>query len=196
VSRSSRPRVRQKPAAASSRFAKDNPSRGADAARATDSPPSPQDGTTAAHEPQRPGEQLMALLFARAQQLGHTGRELANCLGVSAGHLQLLRSGARDPRKIGPELVTAAAAYTGLSRVQVMQLAGQITAEDFGCMSHDAQLAKAITFILSDPPWGSRALWELHSSSPHTKRLVIQMYEAATGYKLLLEPKNRRSMGG
>jgi hypothetical protein len=139
------------------------------------------------NELERPPSLLVAALFERAQQLGHTGKDLAKCLGVSAGHLRCLRSGVREAQNIKPELVTAAAA--GLPRARVMHLAGQIGPEDFGRMSVETQVARAVAFILSDPEWGIIAPRELHNSSSKLKGMAIEMYEAATGYKLLIEPK-------
>jgi transcriptional regulator with XRE-family HTH domain len=195
MSTSSRAGARPKPIVRGASRAKDIPPKTSNAVAGAEDAPLPARDCTATDEADGPGERLFTILRWRAQQVGHTKAaevnwsDVARRLGITGGHLSLLRSGARDIRKIGPELIAAIALYTGLSSVQVMYLARQIGPEDFGELSEDEQVGRAVTFILADRPMCTDAARELHRSSLAVKRSFIQLYEAATGYKLLLNPK-------
>jgi transcriptional regulator with XRE-family HTH domain len=127
----------------------------------------------------------LAAVLGRAHQLGHTLAKAAQCLGISANHLSLLRSGTRKIQKIETELVTRMAAYLGVPALQVKMMAGQIRPEDGELPSVELEIEKAVTFILSDAIWGPLAPRELKSSSLDMKRLIVMLYEAASGHKLI-----------
>lgn len=148
-------------------------------------PTTPYDGTLALAELQLPGKLLFAFLMGRKTQLGHTMDEVAQHLGVSAGHLQLLRTGGRDLEKMETQLIDRISVYLGVPRGHLMIMAGKIRPEDYEGASLDQQVEKAVAFILSDFEWGPKAPKSLKSAPTDLKRMVVELYEKATGRKLV-----------
>jgi len=147
----------------------------------------PYDGTLALAELETAGGLLFAYLMGRKSQLGHTMEEMAQYLGVSAGHLQLLRSGGRELEKMESQLLDRISAYLGVPRGHLMMMAGKIRPEDFDVVPLEEKIAAAITDIISDPTWGALAPKSLKSASTDLKRMIVLLYEKATGRKLIPE---------
>lgn len=145
----------------------------------------PYDGTLALAELQMPGKLLFAYIMGRKTQLGQTMDEVAQHLGVSAGHLQLLRTGKRDLEKMESELIDRISLYLELPRAHLMIMAGKLRPEDFESESQEQEIEKALTFILSDFQWGPKAPVALKAAPADLKRMVIELYEKATGRKLV-----------
>jgi transcriptional regulator with XRE-family HTH domain len=149
--------------------------------------PPAYDLTLAVGELAMPGGTLFAVLMGRRAQLDHNLDEVAERLGVSAGHLQLLRSGRRELRSITPELLDRMAEYTGLPRGYFMIMAGIVRPEDFDFTPMEAQIDRAIAAVARDPEWGKVAPNELRAAPMALKRLVVRLYERASE-RTLVEP--------
>lgn len=134
-----------------------------------------------------PGAQLMSWLFQRAneQSLGITG--LAAALGVTYGYLHQLRGGTRQLLHISDDFATACARFLCVPRIAVLLAAGRVTAEDFyeNPAHVSARVDEALSHIANDPRWAPLIPAEAHTASYEMRRLVVLLYEAATGHTLL-----------
>ena len=133
------------------------------------------------------------LVLAMAEH-GITLSELASRIGVTYGYIAQMKSGVRDPADVSDYFVDKVATFLDLPRISVLRICGKIKSEEFESgPSQKHFIASAYPFIERDPVWGAvmpswlRSLpkddWEL-------KKLVIRLYQAATGKVLIpyLEP--------
>jgi transcriptional regulator with XRE-family HTH domain len=90
----------------------------------------PWTGRMNEREAARPGGLLMAALLGCAEEREHTQDQVARYLGVHYSYLNQLRNGLRNVSSVSRPFSQACAQYLGLPRLQVLIMAGQITAED------------------------------------------------------------------
>lgn len=135
----------------------------------------------------RPGGLLMAALLGCAEERQHTLDQVARYLGVQYSYINQLRNGFRKVSSISQELSQACAQYLGISRLQVLMMAGQITAEDVlqrrGACTSD--LERAMQYICDDIQWTHLITPELRTADQGSQYAVVRLYETATG-KILL----------
>lgn len=134
-----------------------------------------------------PGARLLSWLFQRAneQSLGITG--LADALGVTYGYIHQLRSGARQMLHISDEFANECARFLGVPRIAVHLASGRVTPEDFyeNPAHVSARVNEALAHIANDPQWAPLVPAEALTSSYEMRRLIVLLYEAATGHTLL-----------
>src|SRR5260370_12921617 len=78
----------------------------------------------------KPGGVLLAMLSARAAELGHTQAQMCEELGYTGGYISQLRGGARKTVHIQDEFVTACAVYLGVPRITVQLASGRMSPLD------------------------------------------------------------------
>lgn len=118
-------------------------------------------------------------------QLGHSTQHAAKLMGVSEGHLSLLRNGTRDLRKISPDLLKQMAKYIGVPLGEVKLMTGILRPEDFEALPMTAQIEQAVRHIIADPQWGWVAPADVAAASTKLKRLLVGLYQGATGKTLV-----------
>lgn len=143
---------------------------------------------TLSEEEQRiPGARLLSWLFQRAneQSLGITG--LAVALGVTYGYIHQLRSGTRQLMHVSDDFAAACARFLCVPRIAVFLAAGRVSPEDFyeNPAHVSARVDEALSHIANDPQWAPLVPSDAHTSSYAMRRLVVLLYEAATGHTLL-----------
>lgn len=114
---------------------------------------------------------------------------VAKQLGVSQSYLSELLSGARAFASVGEELLRGIAGYLGLPTIACMLLAGKLRPEDFIDPGADVerQLRAALEHIAAST-YGMQAAVDaeiLQDIPAPVQHLVVQLFEAAAGVKLL-----------
>ncbi|MBC8738540.1 helix-turn-helix domain-containing protein [Paraburkholderia sp. UCT31] len=135
----------------------------------------------------KPGGVLLAMLSAKAAELGHSQAEMCEALGYTGGYISQLRGGARKTVHIQDEFVTACAAYLGVPRITVQVASRRMSPLDMYADPHEALrcVPKAIKWIQKDEKYGPLVPPELPDLSPQMQLFVVFLYEAATNTKLL-----------
>lgn len=135
------------------------------------------------------GGALLAMLSGRARQLGHNRKELAHHLDVTYGYIAQLSSGQREMRHISDKFAERCARYLGVPRMTILLAAGVITANDLYEKPDDilTSLPRAMAYIEEDPVYGHLVPPELlgGEASPKLQLLVVKLFEAARGIKLI-----------
>ena len=147
----------------------------------------PWSGRMNERETTRPGGLLMAALLGCAEERQHTQDQVAGFLGVHYSYMNQLRNGLRKISSVSRDFSQACARYLGIPRLQVLMMAGQITAEDVhppgGAYRSDLELA--MQFICEDLQWRHLITPELKNAASDSQFAVVRLYEAATGKVLL-----------
>jgi hypothetical protein len=135
----------------------------------------------------RPGGILLAMLLARANELGHQLQEMAACLNVTYGYISQLRNGFRKTIHISDEFTTACALYLNVPRMQVMLAAGKVKPEDVYDNPYEVALSvpKAIEAIAKDTKYGAMMPPELRNASFELQFFVVTLFEAAREVTLI-----------
>lgn len=135
----------------------------------------------------RPGAVLLGWLFRAANDRNMNLQELAKALDVSYGYISQLRGGVREVRGVGGQFLGKSAEFLGVPRIAVMIAAGVVTVEDF----HDspaqfaAEVDSAIQYIAKDATFGALMPADMLRASMQMKSFVVQLYQQATGRKLV-----------
>lgn len=135
----------------------------------------------------KPGGILLAMLTARANERGQLLGIMADELNCTYGYISQLRSGSRKVQNISDEFATACAQYLGVPRLTVLLAAGRVRPEDIYENPHEAMntVPRAVQFMQGDARFGPMMPNEIFDASPQMQFFIVQLYEAATGRKLL-----------
>ena len=135
------------------------------------------------------GKALLKALAVKAQENGHDRAAVAAALRVTTGYMLQLEGGLRYLNTISDDFAAACARYLGIPRLQVLRLAGRISAEDSFCSADAFQqdVERAVRFIEADGKWCTVLTAELRASSIDTLFQVVRLYEAATGRVLMTQ---------
>jgi transcriptional regulator with XRE-family HTH domain len=138
-------------------------------------------------ERKRPGAVLLGWLFRAANDQNLNLQELAKALDVSYGYISQLRGGVREVRGVSGQFLGNCAAFLRVPRISVMIAAGVVSVEDFfdNPEQFDAEIDTALHYIAQDATFGAMMPVDLMDASKQTKMFVIQLYQQATGRKLL-----------
>lgn len=133
------------------------------------------------------GGVLLAMLIARANELGQTLKEMASELGVTYGYIFQLRTGDRLMENISNRFADQCALYLNVPRMAVLRAAGRVRQEDIFTSSPNLfmEVPAAIDFIRKDPEFGTMLPPSFLSMPPREQLFIVLLYERATGRKLL-----------
>lgn len=122
-----------------------------------------------------------------AAHRGELLQDLAGRLDVTYGYLSQLRSGKRDVKSISEKFARRCARYLKVSPLKVMLLAGKLTPEDLvePDGDYEGKLRGAVDFIMRDSRFGHLITPALRDADAETRHALVQMYEQATGARLL-----------
>ncbi len=138
------------------------------------------------------GSQLLQWLIETANSRGMQMKELAAELGVSYGYISQLRNGIKPISGLSESIVNAAAEFLGLPRIAVMIAADIVKPTDFYSETMDMEglVDASLKVIQSDPEWGPRMDPEITRGNLRSKLFVVNLYEEATGSRLLMHRAN------
>ena len=128
------------------------------------------------------GAALIASLWERMSERGHTPKELAKFLGITYVYLMALARGEKPIPQVGRDVLKRAADYLGTPVAQAYLLAGALNPEDFVLSpTMDERIAHIREAMTHDAMWCGLALTdEIWQKTPHEARLLICMlYEQA-----------------
>jgi transcriptional regulator with XRE-family HTH domain len=131
-----------------------------------------------AKTPESPvGAALIASLWERMSERGHTTKELAEFLGITYVYLMALARGEKPIPQVGREVFKRAADYLGTPVAQAYLLAGALNPEDFVLSSTmDERIARIRKAMMHDAMWCGLALTdEVWQQTPQEARLLICM---------------------
>ena len=108
-------------------------------------------------------------------------REVGEKVGVSASYLSQIETGERVP---SAEILRKMAPAYGVPVRELLEVAGYLD-EPEARMSDEERLEWAFQCVLTDPEYrfGNRLRGE--ELTPAAKRFIVEVYEKATGHKLL-----------
>lgn len=110
-------------------------------------------------------------------------RDVSEKTGMSYSYLAQIENGKRNPP--GPELMKKLAPLYRVPVAELMKAAGYLEEQGVEPRLSDAQeVDMAFNYVMSDPRYqsGTRVSGEL---TTEVKRFIVEMYEKATGKKLL-----------
>lgn len=110
-------------------------------------------------------------------------RDVSEKTGMSYSYLAQIENGKRNPP--GPELMKKLAPLYRVPVAELMKAAGYLEDQGLEPRLSDAQeVDMAFKYVMSDPRYqsGTRVSGEL---TTEIKRFIVEMYEKATGKKLL-----------
>ena len=140
----------------------------------------------------------MAMLYGRAQQLGHTRLELAEFMGVGYANLAQIASGYRKLGNLNEEFRERARLYLGVPRMAILRATGMVREEDFYEHPENLpwQVDAGMDHMSKDPNlqpfFPPRFLEGLLNSQE--KFFLVRLYEKATGAQLLTERTDLRKI--
>lgn len=104
-------------------------------------------------------------------------RDVEAAARISRGYLSLIESGQRIP---SASVIVKLARFYGVRANTLLEAAGYLEEG----VSEEEELERAYQFVISDPNYtfGTNLPGEL---TPEVKRFIVEMYEKATGRKLL-----------
>jgi transcriptional regulator with XRE-family HTH domain len=139
------------------------------------------------NELSRPGGILIAMLLARANELGHQLQEMATHLNVTYGYISQLRNGLRKTIHISDEFATACALYLNVPRLQVLLASGKVKPEDIYERPHEVAMSipHAIEAIAQDPKFGALMPPDVRNLSYETQFFIVTLFEAARDVRLV-----------
>jgi len=133
---------------------------------------------SSAKTPESPvGTALIATLWERMSERGHTSKELAKHLGITYVYLMALARGEKPIPQVGREVLKRAADYLGTPVAQAYLLAGALNPEDFVLSpTMDERIARIRDAMTHDAMWCGLALTdEVWQQTPREARLLICM---------------------
>lgn len=137
-------------------------------------------------EASRPGAELLAMLYQRANEDGLQLKELAAVLGVTYGYLHQLKSGMREVAQVSDDFLAACARYLNKPKLYVQALAGKLNLADFSePASLEGELDTALSVMHKDPEWGGFMPLSFKTMGTKERLFLVKLYEAATNKVLL-----------
>jgi transcriptional regulator with XRE-family HTH domain len=125
------------------------------------------------------GEYLKELRIRQKLSL----RDVSDKTGMSYSYLAQIENGKRNPP--GHELMNKLATVYHVAVAELLKKAGYLEDPGTDCgLSNEQEVDMAFNYVLSDPRYqsGTRLSGEL---TTEVKRFIVEMYEKATGKKLL-----------
>lgn len=111
-------------------------------------------------------------------------RQVAAKTGVSVSYITLIENGKR--KAPGPEILKKLAPVYKVPVTELLKAAGYLEEgkEIKAVLSEEEEVGRAFNFVLGDPRYqfGTRVTGPI---TPEVKRFVVEMYEKATGKRLL-----------
>lgn len=129
-----------------------------------------------------PGAGLIAALWERMTQVGHSTKDLAQELGITYVYLMALARGEKPIPQVSRDVLKRAADYLGVPVAQTYLLSGALSPEDFVYLpTLDERIEKIREVMSHDAMWCGLALTdEIWAKTPRESRLLICMlYEQA-----------------
>lgn len=145
-------------------------------------------GGLATEELLRPGGKLLAMLVARSNQLGMKLADMCQVeLGVTYGYLHQLRNGMRKTSNISEDFATRCAIFLGVPRLTVLMAADRVSLDDYFDRQRmvATEIRRAMQFVMDDPIYGVSMLPEVMDLQLTSQFAIVQLYEKATGKKIL-----------
>lgn len=135
----------------------------------------------------RPGGILLAMLIARANELGQQLTDMATDLGVTYGYIAQLRNGLRKTEHISDQFARACALYLGVPRMTVLLAASRVRPTDVFEDEHEMlqALPRALRYMQGDAQVGPLMPTDVFKSRKELQLFVVTLYEMARGRKLL-----------
>jgi len=123
-----------------------------------------------------------AYLRRLRQEQKLTLREVEEMAGVSNSYLTLIERGLRKPP--GADVLKKLAPVYNVPVRDLLRAAGYL-AEENREISEDEEIEMAFQFVMNDPRYRSGTRLKNSELSLNVKRFIVEMYEKATGKKLL-----------
>jgi len=137
-------------------------------------------------EMSRPGVELLAAIYRKANEDGLNLRNLAVALDVTYGYVHQLKTGNRAIPHVSDEFITSCARYLKKPKNYVLGLAGKRTYEDdYIADAIDGELDNAFSVMYRDSDYGSNMPLSLKSLGRKERLFIAKLYEAAT-HKVIL----------
>ncbi len=116
------------------------------------------------------------------QKLRLSLREVSQKTGISYSYLTQIEHGRRNPP--GPEFMKRLAPIYQVSVGDLLRAAGHLEESSESILSDEQEVEMAFKYVMNDPRYqsGTRMAGELNTE---VKRFIVEMYEKATGKKLL-----------
>lgn len=134
-----------------------------------------------------PGYKFVWLLKQTMTERDVTIGEVVENTGVSQSTISHLMTGRRSAVRLEKESIAALSKWMGLPVLSGLILAEHVSPEDFYTDTSllDANIDRAVRYILSDGDWGAYAPRSILTAENDTKLYLIWCYEQATKVKLL-----------
>jgi transcriptional regulator with XRE-family HTH domain len=123
-----------------------------------------------------------AYLRRLRQEQKLTLREVEEMAGVSNSYLTLIERGLRKPP--GADVLKKLAPVYNVPVRDLLRAAGYL-AEENREISEEEEIEMAFQFVMNDPRYRSGTRLKNGELSLNVKRFIVEMYEKATGKKLL-----------
>ena len=123
-----------------------------------------------------------AYLRRLRQEQKLTLREVEEMAGVSNSYLTLIERGLRKPP--GADVLKKLAPVYNVPVRDLLRAAGYL-AEENREISEEEEIEMAFQFVMKDPRYRSGTRLKNGELSLNVKRFIVEMYEKATGKKLL-----------
>ncbi|MDV2988779.1 helix-turn-helix transcriptional regulator [Dehalogenimonas sp. THU2] len=109
-------------------------------------------------------------------------RTVSQQTGISYSYLSQIEQGRRNPP--GPDLMKRLASVYQVTQKDLLRAAGYLEENNEPTLSDEQEVEMAFNYVMNDPRYksGTRMNGKL---TPEVKRFVVEMYEKATGKKLL-----------
>jgi transcriptional regulator with XRE-family HTH domain len=123
-----------------------------------------------------------AYLRRLRQEQKLTLREVEEMAGVSNSYLTLIERGLRKPP--GADVLKKLAPVYNVPVRDLLRAAGYLSEENRE-ISEEDEIEMAFQFVMNDPRYRSGTRLKNGELSLNVKRFIVEMYEKATGKKLL-----------
>jgi len=109
-------------------------------------------------------------------------RDVAQKTGISYSYLAQIEQGRRNPP--GPDFMKRLAPVYEVTLKDLLRAAGYLDENAESSLSDEQEVEMAFNYVMNDPRYksGTRMTGEL---TTEVKRFIVEMYEKATGKKLL-----------
>ena len=133
------------------------------------------------------GSALLAMLMARASELGLSERQVATeYLGVHPSYLGQLRSSEKHGENISRQFAESCARFLGIPVMAVLVASGQLREEDFREVGDDTHAVQAaLDYMQRDPVVGPFLPRFAFQADPGLQKFMVLLYERATGLSFL-----------
>lgn len=114
-------------------------------------------------------------------------RDVAQKTGISYSYLAQIEHGRRNPP--GPDFMKRLAPVYQVTLRDLLKAAGYLEENAGPTLSDEQEVEMAFNYVMNDPRYqsGTRMTGELTTD---VKRFIVEMYEKATGKKLLPESRS------